>query len=159
MVLDFDRFLEGEDSVEKALMPSKLVFLQTIGTEFFEMAAYSPDYWTNIKTWFRLKVICQLLTFLLLIYHVMFAAGNDVPTVHVALRLSFAKRVFFSTIMRGSSFGSSITCITAVRMSVWNNGASSDTSHWNWPVKSLVTPLNVTDVASEWANCEKTNIS
>lgn len=44
MVLDFDRFLEGEDSVEKALMPSKLVFLQTIGTEFFEMAAYSPDY-------------------------------------------------------------------------------------------------------------------
>lgn len=83
----------------------------------------------------------------------MLAAGNEVPTVHVALRLSFAKRVFFSNIIRGSSLGNSITCITAVRMSVWKSGASSDTSHWNCPVKSLVTPLNVTDVASECASC------
>jgi hypothetical protein len=88
-------------------------------------------------------------TFLLLIYQVMLAAGNDVPTWHVALRLSFAKRVFFSTIIRGSSLGSSITCMIAVRMSVWNSGASSETSHWNCPVKSLVTPRSVTDVASE----------
>lgn len=42
MVLDSDRFLEVEDSEGKALMPSMLVFLQTICIEFFEMVAYWP---------------------------------------------------------------------------------------------------------------------
>lgn len=92
-------------------------------------------------------------------YHVMLAAGNEVPTVHVAFKLSLAISVFFSRIMRGSSFGSSMTCMVAMRMSVWNNGASSDTSHWNWPVKSRVTPRSVTEVASECVNWELMRMS
>lgn len=99
------------------------------------------------------------LTFLLLMYQVMLAAGNEVPTVHVAFKLSLAISVFFSRIMRGSSFGSSMTCMVAMRMSVWNNGASSETSHWNWPVKSRVTPRSVTEVASECVNWELMRVS
>lgn len=116
MGLDFDRFLEGGGNGEKAPVPSKLVFLQKSGTEFFETVACLP-----VEKTFQFKIHISSfssITFLLLMYQVMLAAGNEVPTVQVALRLSFAKRVFFSTIMRGSSLGSSITCITAVRMSV-----------------------------------------
>lgn len=51
-------------------------------------------------------------------YQVMLAGGKEVPTVHVAFRLSFAYNVFFSMVIRGSSLGSSMTCITAIRMSV-----------------------------------------
>lgn len=149
-----DRFLVEVDSGGKALELSKWEFLRMICTVFFETVVYWPV--KNLKFKHLLPIKMRFtITFLLFMYQVILAAGNEVPTWHVALRLSFAKRVFFSTIIRGSSLGNSITCMTAVRISVWNKGASSDTSHWNCPVKSLVTPRSVTEVASECVSCEE----
>lgn len=56
---------------------------------------------------------------------------------------------FLSICMNGSSFGNSTTCKWAARISVWKRGASSDTSHWNFPVRPRLTPRNVTDVESD----------
>lgn len=83
----------------------------------------------------------------------MLAAGKDVPTVQTARKLSSVVMCVLSSCIIGSSFGSSTTCMRACRMSVWKSGASSDTSHWNWPVRSRVTPRSVTDVASDCVPC------
>lgn len=90
------------------------------------------------------------LTFLPFINHVILAGGNEVPTVQTALKLSVGATTFLSICIIGSSLGSSITCILATRRSVWKSGKSSDTSHWNCPLRSRVTPRNVTDVVSDW---------
>lgn len=56
---------------------------------------------------------------------------------------------FLSIWIVGFSFGNSTTCICATRISVWNLGASSDTSHWNLPVRARFTLRSVTDCASD----------
>lgn len=89
------------------------------------------------------------LTFFELIYHVIFAGGYDLPTLHTALMLSLMPIIFLSTCKVGSSFGNSTTCMYASRIAVWNTGASSDTSHLNLPESSRVMVRNVTDVESD----------
>lgn len=89
------------------------------------------------------------LTFFELMYHVIFAGGYDLPTLHTALMLSLMPIIFLSTCKVGSSFGNSTTCMYASRIAVWNTGASSDTSHLNLPESSRVMVRNVTDVESD----------
>lgn len=131
MVEHLNIYLAAQDYEETALMLNRWVFLQMLYSLFVGMVFYESVWKNSFKNGEYWPWISKQPTFLPLMYHVILAAGNDVPTVHVALRLSIAESTFFSTCIRGSSFGNSITCIPAARISVWNSGASSDTSHWN----------------------------
>lgn len=90
-----------------------------------------------------------MLTFFEFIYHVIFAAGKDFPTLHTALKLSLTPMTFLSICKIGPFFGNSTTCKYASRIPVWKVGASSDTSHLNVPDNSLVILRKVTEVESD----------
>lgn len=103
----------------------------------------------KLTTKFRTSVVMVMITFRLLINHVTFAGGNDFPTSQKAFRCSPDVMRFWTICRTGSTLGSSTTCMCDWRIAVWKSGASSDTSHWNLPDSSRVTPRRVTDVASD----------
>lgn len=96
-------------------------------------------------------------TFFPFMVHVKLADGYDLPTVHTALKPSVMATSFLSTCKFGSSIGSSTTCIRASFISVWNVGASSDTSQRNTPDRSRLTLRNVNVCESDEATCVKRN--
>lgn len=68
--------------------------------------------------------------------HVKLTDGSDGPETHPALNDSPIETVFLPStpgppyiVITGSDCGSSATTKFAVLLSVWNNGASADTSH------------------------------
>lgn len=98
---------------------------------------WSVQYIEKAKT-----MINNLNTFLPLSVHVKLADGYDFPTVHTALKPSVMPTSFLSICKFGSSIGNSTTCIRDSWMSVWNVGASSDTSHRKRPDSSRLTLRN-----------------
>lgn len=112
----------------------------------------------TLTTKIRSPVVRVIITFRLLINHVTFAGGNDLPTSQNALRWSADVMRFWTISRTGSPLGSSTTCMCDCRIAVWKSGASSDTSHWNLPDSSRVTPRRVTDVASDVVSYVKEDI-
>lgn len=70
-----------------------------------------------------------------LIIHVKLTGGNDGPDTQLAFKSSPMAIVFLLlfgilvTVKTGCEAGNSATSIVAVLASVWNNGASAETSH------------------------------
>lgn len=133
MELHFERNLEAAGIEGKDQEWNMSDFLRKTGTRLLETVVHEPVWKTvNLRetslSSFKRELLRMSLTTFSFTNHVILAAGTDVSTVHVALRLSFSEMNVFSTIIRGSSFGSTITCIKANRIAVSNEGASAATS-------------------------------
>lgn len=88
-----------------------------------------------------------------LMVHVKFTGGYDGPETQFAVNNSPIAITFLlmaavdwvlCTDMIGLCAGNSATIISAVLVSVWNNGASADTSHWYLPEMMRDTARNDT---------------